>query len=92
MPKVFSQIDFGHFKNVHFGFAQNKLAKKLKKVIVTIMLSFPFFLEKCCDANFFRKILFIKKMIEAFFCHTNINDNDDKNNAKKRQQFLLRPV
>ena len=28
-----------------------------KKAGQTIMLSFPFFSEKCCDANFFKNIL-----------------------------------
>jgi hypothetical protein len=53
-----SKIDFG----------SGGLAKKAKKVVVTIMLSFPFFDEKCCDANFFfEKYIFKKKDLATFF-------------------------
>jgi hypothetical protein len=61
LAKVFSQIDFGHFKNVQNGLAQNKMAKKLKKRVVSIMLSFLFFLEKCCEHIFFKKYYLKKK-------------------------------
>ncbi len=33
------------------------LKRILKKHVVTIMLSFPFFLEKKCDANFYHIFL-----------------------------------
>jgi hypothetical protein len=52
-----SKIDFG----------RGGLAKKWKKVIVTIMLSFPFFDKKCCDANFFSKKYVFKKEFRHFF-------------------------
>ena len=48
-----SKIDFG----------RGGLGKKVKKVVVTIMLSFPFLDEKCCDANFFQKKYVLKKTI-----------------------------
>ena len=40
--------------------SQSGLGKRTKKRLVTIMLSFSFFVEKCCDANFY---LFFIKMI-----------------------------
>ncbi len=42
-------------------FSRGGLAKKVKKVIVTIMLSFPFLDQKCCDANFFPFLFYIFK-------------------------------
>jgi cystathionine beta-lyase/cystathionine gamma-synthase len=48
----FSKMDI--FKNVQKPKAPNFPGKNLaKKRVVTIMLSFSFFREKCCDANFF---------------------------------------
>jgi hypothetical protein len=55
-----SKIDFG----------PGGLGKKWKKVVVTIMLSFPFFDEKCCDANFFQKNIFKKKQFRRFFLYS----------------------
>ena len=44
---------FWTFINVHFSKRPYRLKKRTyEKHVVTIMLLFPFFLEKCCDANF----------------------------------------
>jgi hypothetical protein len=48
-----SKIDFG----------RGGLAKKVKKVIVTIMLSFPFLDQKCCEHNFFQNFIYFFKSI-----------------------------
>jgi hypothetical protein len=48
-----SKIDFG----------RGGLAKKVKKVIVSIMLSFQKNDEKCCDANFFHFYFIFLKTI-----------------------------
>jgi hypothetical protein len=44
-----SKIDFG----------PGGLGKKVKKVIVTIMLSFLFLDQKCCEHNFFKTFFII---------------------------------
>jgi hypothetical protein len=53
-PKsLLAKQDLDILKMSKIDFGPGGLAKKVKKVIVTIMLSFPFLDEKCCDANFF---------------------------------------
>jgi hypothetical protein len=60
----FSKMDI--FKNVQNQKAPNFPGKNLaKKRVVTIMLSFSFFLEKCCYANFFKS--FSKKYLGTFY-------------------------
>jgi hypothetical protein len=61
----FSKMDI--FKNVQKPKAPNFSDKNLaKNAFVTIMLSFPFFCEKCCDANFLN--IFAKKDLGSFLC------------------------
>ena len=57
------------------------------------MLSFSFFHEKMCDANFFYEIMYLlRKGFRHFFVTDIYSDNDDRKKSKKCRKIPLRKV
>ena len=84
-PKVFWFFDFGHLFLSIFAKPKIKWQKKCKKVIVTIMLSFPFFGFSVCDDNFFSKNNFFSSFFfDVKLCH----QIGDKSGTKLHQKLF----
>ena len=77
------------FKMSKIDFGCGGLAKKVKKVIVTIMLSFPFFDQKCFDANFFPLFLSsIKNDLGDFYVSIIMLKNANNLSPKSPKKFV----
>jgi len=54
------------------------------------MLSFSFFHEKMCDANFFYEIMYLlRKGFRSFFCSMVIEQNDIRKSPKISKKLQL---
>ena len=88
----FSRFDFQKpildiSKNVQKPKGLSGLCKNLgKKALVTEMLSFLFFNEKCCDANFLS--VFIRKHLGTFFVNQLYNKMETKLSTKNTKKFV----